>query len=256
MATATAERPRPASKPAAQPTIKLASKRAGVPLKLITTPARRSDLVGSDEGIDLSIFGGRLADARLRSQMTQADLAKAIGRVRATIVGYEGGDIKPPVEMIEELARVLRVSPSYLAFGEFGVKTGVGVAGDMLSVDEITVGRDGQYVSGAFAMPRNLAEGFVADPKNLRVFVLNHHAEGFNLRAGARIFTDISVTRLTNEFDQYLIEVSGGMEIVRITPSFGKSNMVSIEGPRGERSETRASNLKIIGAVVSTLNQN
>lgn len=255
MVTATAERPRPASKPAALP--KQASKRAGKPLKAVPMPARRSDLIGSDVGLDLNIFGGRLAYARLRGEMTQADLAKAIGRVRATIVGYEGGDIKPPVEMIEQMARALKVSPSFLAFGEHGVKTsGVTVAEGLLSIEEITVGRDGQYVSGAFAMSRALAETYVEDCRDLRVFVLNHHAEAFGLRAGARLFTDISVNKLSNAHDTYLIEVNGGMEIVRIAPSFGKSTTVMVEGPRGDKRETKVSNLSFLGAVVSTLNQN
>lgn len=223
-------------------------------MRALTIP-RRSDLPGSDANLDLKTLGGRLAYARLREEMTQDDLAKAIDKVRATVVAYERNQIMPPLPIVEALAKKLKVSPSFLAFGEHGVKAagGTNAAESTINVDEITYGRDGSFVSGTFAIPREVAEGYVDELKDLKVYVLGHNAEAFGLRSGDRLFADTSVRALSNEFDTYVIEVNGGMEIVRVSPSFTKSNLAIVEGPRGDKVETKVRDLKIAGAVVSTL---
>lgn len=217
--------------------------------------ARRSDLPGSDANLDLNTLGGRLAWARLREEITQEDLAMAIDKVRATIVAYERGSIMPPINVVEELAKRLKVSPSYLAFGEHGIKSRAGAnAAEMtVNIDEITYGRDGSYVSGTFAMPRRLADSYVDNVDKLKVIVLNHHADAFGLRAGDRLFVDSSIQSIDKDFDTYVIEVDGGMEVVRIAPSFTKTNMTLVEGPRGDKVQTNPADLQIVGAVVSTL---
>lgn len=229
--------------------------KAKIHLRALPAVARRSDLAGSDSDLDLHTLGGRLAYARLREQVTQDDLAKAIDKVRGTIVAYERNTIMPPIPIVEALAKVLKVSPSFLAFGEHGVKA----VGDMnaaeatVNVNEITFGRDGSYTSGTFAMPRSLAESYVENVKDLKVYVLGHNADSFGMRQDTRLFVDASIDSVSNEFDTYVIEVNGGMEVIRIAPSFAKSNTVSVEGSRGDKQEVKAKDLKILGAVVSTL---
>jgi len=220
--------------------------------------ARRSDLIGSDIGLDLSTLGGRLAYARLKEEVTQETLAEAIDKVRGTINAYEANTIKPPIAVVEILAKVLKVSPSFLAFGEHGVKAAPNgnAAENTVSVEEVTFGRDGRFVSGAFAMPRTLAQSFVAEVRDLKIFVLDHDAPAFNLRAGARIFADTSADAISPSHDTYLIEVIGGMEIVRAHAGLTKSATIELEDSRGKRSNVQLSKLKVLGAVVSTLNHN
>lgn len=220
--------------------------------------ARRSDLIGSDIGLDLSTLGGRLAYARLKEEVTQETLAEAIDKVRGTINAYEANTIKPPIAVVEILAKVLKVSPSFLAFGEHGVKVAPNgnAAENTVNVDEITFGRDGRYVSGAFAMPRALAQSFCGEVRDLKIFVLDHDAPAFNLRSGSRVFTDTSVSSISPSHDTYLIEVTGGMEIVRADAGLTKTASIDLEDSRGKRSSVQLSKLKVIGAVVSTLNHN
>ena len=111
-------------------------------------------------------------------------------------------------------------------------------------------------MSGNYILPVSLAREYAARVTDLSVYVLGHNAEAFNLRSGDRLFTDTSINTLSSEFDTYVIETRSGMEVVRIAPSFaaaGKS--VLVEGPRGDKIETRVADLKIMGAVVSTLRQ-
>lgn len=221
----------------------------------VTTVARRSDLPGSDSNIDLHSIGGRITYARLRENVTQDDLARAIDRVRGTIGSYEKNIIEPPINVVNVLAKVLKVSPSFLAFGEHGVKVAAGsnAAEATISVDEITFGRDGDYVSGTFAMPRALAQTYVENVRDLKVYVLAHNADVFGFRQGTRLFMDTSIGKLSSEFDTYVIKVAGGMDVIRISPSLSSTTMVTVETSRGAKQEVSADSLNIMGAVVSTL---
>lgn len=249
MATATMTRPAARRGTAAPPT----GRRK--PTKPPVTP-RRVDLPGSADGIDLSKLGGRIAWARLREDMTQDAVAEAIDKSRATIVQYEGNKIKPPIEIVEKLAAALKVSPSFIAFGEQGIKATFNAAEEVVAMEEITFGRDGHFASGTFAMPRKLAEGYVANVRDLKVYVLNHNAPQFGLSSGDRIFADTSVKSLSSDHDQYLLRTATGLEIVSYEPTLSKSATVSFTGPRGTKIEAKLKDLDILGAVVSTLRQN
>lgn len=228
------------------------------PLKGNATTAtpRRVDLPGSGDDIDLTTLGGRVAWARLREMMTQDDVAAAIDKSRATIVQYEGNKIKPPIEIVEKLANTLKVSPSFIAFGEQGIKATINAAEEVVQVEEITFGRDGSFASGTFAMPRKLAEGYVENVRTLKAFVLNHNAPNFDLRSGDRIFADTSVTALTSDHDQYVIRTATGMEIVSYEPTISASTTVSLTGSKGNVMSAKLKDIEILGAVVSTLRQN
>lgn len=214
---------------------------------------RRVDQPGSGEDVDLNTVGGRIAWARLREEMTQEQVAKAIDKVRPTVVQYEANKIVPPIEVIQKMAKYLKVSPSFLAFGEHGIQTNGNAGEDVVNIDEISYGRDGSYQSGVFAFPRKLAESYVEKASTFKAFVMNHHAPLFDLRAGDRVFADTSVRDVTNEHDTYLLDVTGGMEIVRIPRTLTKGPNVEIILPDNEKMSVKVKDLKIIGAVVSTL---
>lgn len=229
--------------------------KAATQMMALPAIARRSDLPGSDADVDHNTLGGRLAYARLRQRITQDDLAEAIDKVRGTVVAYERNTIMPPIPIVEALAKKLKVSASYLAFGEHGVKTigTINPADSIVNIDEITYGRDGSSITGIFAIPRSLAESYVEKVQTLKCYVLSHNADAFNLRQGDRVFTDDSVRSLSNDFDTYVIEVPGGVEMIRVAPSFSKAAKVMVEGSRGDKQEVPVKSLKILGAMVSSM---
>lgn len=63
----------------------------------------------------MSTSGDKLKEARIEKGLTLQQLGKLIGVSHATLSKYESGDIENiPPNRIEDLARVLEVSPSYL----------------------------------------------------------------------------------------------------------------------------------------------
>lgn len=63
-------------------------------------------------------FGQRVRQLRMEMGMTQQDLAEKCGYSDRSAIGHiERGDIDVPLSVIKTLAKVLEVSPEYLAFG-------------------------------------------------------------------------------------------------------------------------------------------
>lgn len=59
-------------------------------------------------------FGLRLARCRQKKCLTQATVAKQLGKHRATISGYENNTITPSLDVIKSLAAIYDVSVDYL----------------------------------------------------------------------------------------------------------------------------------------------
>lgn len=62
-------------------------------------------------------IGARIKTMRLSREMTQAELAKAIGQSASSITMYETGRREPDFETMEALADVFNVPLTYLMFG-------------------------------------------------------------------------------------------------------------------------------------------
>ena len=69
-----------------------------------------------------SSFGQRLFDARKVRGITQQELAEKLGITKRMVANYEGNSEGPSVERLEEIARALNVTVSYL-LGESTLKT-------------------------------------------------------------------------------------------------------------------------------------
>ena len=61
-----------------------------------------------------TVFGTKLAELRKSHQMTQADLAQAMGVSRSMINYYENWATNPTLEAVEKAARVFKVDASTL----------------------------------------------------------------------------------------------------------------------------------------------
>lgn len=60
-------------------------------------------------------IGDRIKTLRKEANLTVDELAKKIGKNRATIYRYENGDIKDlPISILESLAIALNTTPAYL----------------------------------------------------------------------------------------------------------------------------------------------
>lgn len=219
-----------------------------------TMTPRRVDLPGSEDGLDLSTLGGRLAMARMRAKITQEELARQIDKSRPTVLQYEHNKISPPVHVVTQMASILKVSPSYIAYGEHGIATKKNELGEIISIEEVAKGRNGRFVKGTIALSRALAESYAPDTSKLRAYVLDHNAPVFDLRDGDRVIVDASVSELVGRYDMYLISSpTGGFEIVRYEHTFANTKAVSFMGPNGKKLSVVKGDLTILGAVVSTL---
>ena len=60
------------------------------------------------------MFKDRLKEARQRANLTQAQLADAIGIAKTTVTGYERGNSEPDIKKIEQIMSVLKVDANFL----------------------------------------------------------------------------------------------------------------------------------------------
>lgn len=74
-------------------------------------------------------FGGRLRLMRLARDLSQAELARSIGRHQTAIGPYERGEYMPARDVVEKLADVLGTSPEYLLFGRTPHQTQIPIMG-------------------------------------------------------------------------------------------------------------------------------
>jgi transcriptional regulator with XRE-family HTH domain len=66
---------------------------------------------------ELRSFGQRLRALRLGQELSQAELARLIGRHQTAIGPYERDEYMPSRDVVEKLATALETSPEYLQFG-------------------------------------------------------------------------------------------------------------------------------------------
>ena len=60
-------------------------------------------------------IGNRIKNLRVQSNLSQSELAEMIGTIKQTIYKYETGIITNiPTDRITQLAKIFKVSPSYL----------------------------------------------------------------------------------------------------------------------------------------------
>jgi len=74
-------------------------------------------------------FGGRLRLMRLARDLSQAELARSIGRHQTAIGPYERGEYMPARDVVEKLADILGTSPEYLLFGRTPHQTQIPIMG-------------------------------------------------------------------------------------------------------------------------------
>ena len=59
-------------------------------------------------------FHNRLKEARIKSGLTQDQLAEKLGIAKSTLSGYEGGNREPAISTIAKILNILNVDANYL----------------------------------------------------------------------------------------------------------------------------------------------
>lgn len=207
---------------------------------------------------DLNI-GQRLALARHQRGMTQKQLSELVGKSRATIIQYEQGRLQPPVQQIEVMASVLRVSPELIAFGRQGITGLPQGSTKVASLPEVRLeSRDGQQgqdeqVSGGYGFAEDLVDQFGIERIGARVFVVADPAPAFGLASGDRIIVNPEPT-LRKEARIYAFRGPNGLVVARVLPSFTDSpDDVNLNGPYGETRSCKRGELTVLGLIVGTI---
>lgn len=218
-----------------------------------TDVPRRVDVPGSGVGLDLNTMGGRISWARLRANLTQADVAKALDKSRVTIVQYEKNNIVPPIPEVEKLAGKLNVSPEFIAFGRQGVDALANAAEEIVTISEMSEGKRGAlFQSGSFAMPRRLFDAKGVDPAKARMVIVETDEPEFGLKKGDHIVLDQSIKSFDSEHSMFLIRADKGSVVVRRDPNVvgtTKGKVILTTG-RGTRQTVNAKDVNVLGAII------
>lgn len=103
---------------------------------------------------ELRSFGQRLRSLRVGLELSQAELARRIGRHQTAIGPYERDEYMPGRDVVEKLAAALETSPEYLQFGRMPYRSSLPQLGRL--------GAAGQLATPAHAGPLALADDRLA----------------------------------------------------------------------------------------------
>ena len=116
---------------------------------------------------ELRTFGNRLRALRSSKQISQADLARLIGRHQSTIGPYERDEYMPARDIIERLAAALDSSPEYLCFGRSPHRPRVGILGRLTPLGTIETGTNSMIPSD-ITLPHDRVVGVLISDSSMR----------------------------------------------------------------------------------------
>jgi transcriptional regulator with XRE-family HTH domain len=217
-------------------------------------PALSADLVSpSAEAGKMLSLGGRIALARRRKGWTQQELSPRVGKSRATVIQYEQGRLQPPVQQIEVLAKVLDVSPEWIAFGRQGINGLEGATAEVTAVPEIELVDGQEMVRGGYGLPDTIVDHLGIEPGKSRILALGQAAPAFGLAAGDRIIVNPEGT-LSQEHRLYALKTKRGIEVVRLAPRLSqRTNAVKLNDGNGESHSYEQNELEVLGLIVGSI---
>lgn len=85
----------------------------------VLLPAKKASFKTKEANIEVDCqhFGHRLLAAMEKINMSQADLARAMGASRSAVNWWTQGKTYPSIDNAKKLARILRTTPEHLVFG-------------------------------------------------------------------------------------------------------------------------------------------
>lgn len=215
---------------------------------------RRVDVSGMSAAVNLQTMGGRMAWARIRRGLTQAEVAKKMAKSRVTITQYERDNILPPLPEIVKMADAIGTTPEYLAFGVKGAVTRGNADEEIVTVNEVVENHgvlSGDGVS--YALPRQMFEGKGVDPRKVRMFRLGHPEAEFDHAQDDRLILDTSVKEIDRKHDLYLADMAGGVSVIRRESFVGRKGEVKITTGSGEQHVMQAEDVPVFAAVIGKI---
>ena len=207
---------------------------------------------------DLSSFAGRLRDARENQEpiKRQEDIAERLNLSRAAIAQWERGQTIPQPHVIVEVAKYLKVTPEWLAFGvknETKVIERETLDPDFVKFDEVVFdGAESPRKVGSWGAPRNWVEVELRPLSTDTLVVVQCDAVNMTprIRSGDRVLIDMASRRpsppgIFAHWDGYGVAINQIAIIPGETPT---ARVSSLDGET-ETYDVPASSLKIIGRI-------
>lgn len=148
--------------------------------EVVVVPAAKSQppLVHIPEGVDETSMRGRMALRRQKLGLSQGDVAKKVtfwnnkqqinkNLSRSAYCMYEGGHVEPDLDKIAAIAKVLKTTPEWLAFG-------VGRESTDLNIHEVALDGSGFITVKEWTLdPEWIESRFDAAPRDLAMVTVN-----------------------------------------------------------------------------------
>lgn len=204
---------------------------------------------------DHTTVGGRIEYARLRQEMTQDELSKAMPdsrrKSRASIALYEGGS-PVSLEVIEDIAAALNEDPAYLAFGSRAGTAEAVPQGQRVAVDRHEYEPDEQPYA---VLPRWLLADFGASGNSLELVRLAVDAPAFDVRARDYLLIDAGCTAIEGDGRLYAVNTSAGVALVRSEPLLtdDPAEPLQLTGGQGAKYSVAPASLRLLGRLVGSL---
>lgn len=199
----------------------------------------------------------RLKALREARGMTHQQLADEIDKTRTSIVQYERefGGISPPLPVIEDLARVLDVTPAFLVYGVGEERDDP--AGYSLMLGVMRRGPKGDLIRDATAsVPKWWADDrFGSDgarAPSMAVY-LEQAAPNFGFSAGDLVLLAEVDDEVKADNDLYVIEADGGLMVVRYVTHVSRLKGGDLFCDGYGVSHSAAVRPKILGRVVGSI---
>ena len=207
---------------------------------------------------DLSSFAGRIRDAResLNPPLTQNEVAAHIGISRAAIAQWERGQTVPQPHIMIEVAKFLKTTPEWLAFGvknETKVVREAVEDPDFIKLDEVVFdSAERSRKTGTWGAPRNWVEVELRPLSKDTLVIVQSDATNMSprIKSGDKILVDMSSRRpsppgIFAHWDGY------GVAINQIAIIPGPTPMARVSSLDGETEtyDIAADQLTIIGRV-------
>lgn len=226
--------------------------------RAVSSTPRRVDIPGTADLLNLKTVGGRIAWARIQSRLRQEDVAKKLGKSRATIVQYEKDNIRPPSAVLERLAKIVNATPEFLAFARQGVDAlRSGKAEQVVTMPEMHVGgARGLFETGGFAMPKKIFEDKDINIARTKFVMLEQDDPEFGFAKDDHIVLDQSINDIEDSRAVlFLIQPNNGKACVmrREANGGGRKGEVSLTNGHGVTSSMRKTSFKVLGGVKGML---
>ena len=192
----------------------------------------------------------RIEDARIRACLSRAQLADKIGKSRQQIYQYETGTT-PPLAAFRDLAKVLQVSPEYLAFGVDAEAADARHFSELHREIPIQAALPDSDVPQKCWFPKFLLDRYAAPDAGIILVQMTDAAPQFGIAAGAWLLLDGASNKLLADNRLYAIQASNGVAVVRSEVTLAPEDGLLLSGGNGQC--YRTSEAVAVGVVLGSV---